>query len=135
VADAFADFALPPAAAAPAPGAVDIRKIAAARPRPAEPPKPVKPAHPSRIWVQVGIGRDTSALGFTWRGLVKDKPDLFRARDAYISDWGRTNRLLTGPFATEAAAAAFLAKLKKGGIDAFVWTSPAGQVVDDLPAR
>ena len=116
----------------PAPGAVDIRKIAPARPKPAEPPKPV---HPSRIWVQVGTGRSTSALGFTWRGLVKDDPDLFRSKDALVSDWGRTNRLLTGPFATEAAASSFLAKLKKAGVDAFVWTSPTGQVVDDLPSR
>ncbi len=132
VSDAFADFTLPQGPAAPAPGAVDIRKIAPARTKPPEPPKP---AHPSRIWVQVGTGRSTSALGFTWRGLVKDDPELFRSKGAAISDWGRTNRLLTGPFATVAAANAYLAKLKKAGLDAFVWTSPAGQVIDDLPAR
>jgi hypothetical protein len=132
VADAFADLALPAAPAAPAPGAVDIRKIAPARPKPVEPPKP---SHPSRIWVQVGVGRDKSALGFTWRGLVKDEPELMRSKSPAISDWGRTNRLLTGPFATEAAAGAFLAKLKKAGLDAFVWTSPAGQVVDELTSR
>lgn len=130
--DAFADFTLPSGSAAPAPGAVDIRKIAPARPKPVEPPKPV---HPSRIWVQVGTGRNTSAMGFTWRGLVKDEPDLFRGKEPAISDWGRTSRLLTGPFATEAAANAWLAKAKKAGLDAFVWTSPAGQVVDDLPSR
>lgn len=132
VSDAFADFTLPSGSAAPAPGAVDIRKIAPARPKPVEPPKPV---HPSRIWVQVGTGRNTSAMGFTWRGLVKDEPDLFRGKEPAISDWGRTSRLLTGPFATEAAANAWLAKAKKAGLDAFVWTSPAGQVVDDLPSR
>lgn len=132
VADAFADFTLPQGSAAPAPGAVDIRKIAPARVKPAEPPKP---AHPSRIWVQVGIGRNPAAMGFTWRGLVKDEPELFRGKEPSISDWGRTNRLLTGPFATEAAAGAWLAKAKKAGVDAFLWTSPAGQVVDDLPAR
>ncbi len=132
VADAFGDLALPSGPAAPAPGAVDIRKIAPARPKPPEPPKP---AHPSRIWVQVGTGRDKAALGYTWRGLVKDEPALMRGKSPAISDWGRTNRLLTGPFATEAAADAFLAKLKKAGLDAFMWTSPAGQVVDELAVR
>jgi len=106
-----------------------VRKIVAPRPKPPEPPKPV---HPSRIWVQVGTGRNVQALGFTWRGLVKDNPELFKGKSASVSDWGRTNRLLTGPFATEAAADTFLGKLKKKDVDAFLWTSPAGQVVDDL---
>jgi len=132
VADAFSDFSAPSGSVAPAPGAVDVRKIAAAKPKPVEPPKPV---HPSRIWVQVGTGRDTRALGFTWRGLVKDNAEVFRGKSAWISDWGRTNRLLTGPFPTEAAAEAFLARLKKKDLDAFLWTSPAGQVVDDLPGK
>jgi hypothetical protein len=133
VADAFADLAVATGPAVPAPGAVDVRKIAAAKPKPPEAPKPPpKPVHPSRIWVQVGTGRNVSALGFTWRGLVKDNPELFKGKSASVSDWGRTNRLLTGPFATGSAAEAFLAKLKKKDVDAFLWTSPAGQVVDDL---
>lgn len=137
LADAFADLAVvPKAPAAPAPGAVDVRKLAEARARAEAAARiPPKPAHPSRIWVQVGTGRDTGALGFTWRGLIKDSPALFKGQSASISDWGRTNRLLAGPFSTEAAAEAFLAKARKAGLDAFVWTSPAGQVVDALPSR
>lgn len=136
VADAFADLAVEKGAVTPAPGAVDVRKIAAAKPKPPEPPKtPPKPAHPSRIWIQVGTGRDIKALGFTWRALVKDNPELFRGKSAWTSDWGRTNRLLAGPFPTEAAAETFLARLKKNGLDAFLWLSPAGQVVDDLPGK
>ena len=135
VSDAFADLSLPSTPAAPAPGAVDIRKIAAAKAKAEAAKVPPKPAHPSRIWVQVGTGRDIKALGFTWRGLAKDNPELFRTRESYLSDWGRTNRLLTGPFPSESAAQAFLAKLKKNDIDAFIWTSPAGQVVDELDAK
>jgi hypothetical protein len=130
VADAFGDLKVTSTSVAPAPGAVDVRKIAAPKPKPVEPPKPV---HPSRIWVQVGTGRDVRALAFTWRGLAKDNPELFRGKSAWTSDWGRTNRLLAGPFPSEAASKAFLAKAKKAGLDAFEWTSPAGQVVDDLP--
>ena len=136
LADAFSDLAvLPKAPAAPAPGAVDVRRLAEARARAEAAKVPPKPAHPSRIWVQVGTGRDVGALGFTWRGLAKDNPALFKAQSPSVSDWGRTNRLLAGPFATEAAAEAFLAKAKKADVDAFLWTSPAGQVVDALPSR
>jgi len=136
LADAFADLsAVPKASAAPAPGAVDVRKLAEARARAEAAKTPPKPAHPSRIWVQVGTGRDTGALGFTWRGLVKDNSALFKGQSPSISDWGRTNRLLAGPFASEAAAESFLAKARKADLDAFVWTSPAGQVVDALPSR
>jgi len=67
-----------------------------------------------------------------WKSLVKDVPELLRGKSASTTDWGKTNRLLTGPFETESAAKALLAKLKKQKIDAFVWTSPAGQVVDPL---
>ena len=113
---------------------MDIRRITPARdPAAAAKAKPAPPAHPSRIWVQIGVGRNTDAMGYDWRRLSRGTPDLFRGRHPFTSDWGRTNRLLTGPFATEAAADAFVAKLKKGKVDdAFVWTSPAGQVVDQL---
>ena len=133
-ADAFGDLGAPAASKNPAPGAVDVRKLAAAKPATKADP-PTKPAHPSRIWIQVGTGRDKASLGFTWRGLVKDDPELFKGRSPAIADWGKTNRLLTGPFETEAAANAFFAKLRKAKVDGFVWTSPAGQVVDPLSAR
>lgn len=83
--------------------------------------------------MQVGVGRDTDRLAYDWRRLLKDDPELFKARKAWVADWGRTNRLLVGPFETEKAADAFNEKLHKadrGGT--FVWTSPAGQVVDGL---
>ncbi|MEY4160899.1 MAG: hypothetical protein RLZZ136_1520 [Pseudomonadota bacterium] len=131
-ADAFGDLAPPQPAALPASGAVDLRKIAPTRPKPSVPPKPV---YPSRIWVEVGVGRNKAALGFTWRGLVKDNPELLRGKTASVTEWGRTNRLLTGPFASESAAEGFVTKLKRAGLDAFLWTSPAGQVVDPLGGK
>ena len=63
----------------------------------------------------------------------RDNTALFRSRKPYVASWGQTNRLLTGPFATEAAANEFIGKLRKADVDgAFLWTSPAGQVVDEL---
>ena len=96
--------------------------------------KPKGPSHPSRIWVQVATGKNKKALAFDWRRFLKDEPEAFRGRKGYTSAWGATNRLLTGPFDTEAEAKAFMARLRKAGVDgSFLWTSPAGQVVDALP--
>lgn len=145
----FAELGKPTLQASPAAGAVDIRKIAPARPEPkldpkvevkaqdkAKPKKPVPPAHPSRIWVQVGVGRDKDAIAFDWRRYAKQAPALFKSRQAYISEMGRTNRILAGPFETQKAANEFVTALKKAGFDsALPWTSPAGQVVDELSVK
>lgn len=93
-------------------------------------------SHPSRIWVQVGVGRDKAAIGYDWRKFVKGDPALFKGRQPYVSDMGRTNRILAGPFETQRAASDLLTKLKKADFaGAFVWTSSAGQVVDPLAAK
>ena len=136
LAEAFADLGRPVADAAPAPGAVDVRRITPVRPKPKEAAKPPPPSHPSRIWVQVATGRDRGALAFDWRRMSRQAEAAFRGKSAHVSDWGRTNRLLTGPFPSEAAANQFIAQLRRADIDgSFVWTSPAGQVVDALPTR
>jgi SPOR domain len=146
--DVFADFTAPSREIEPQAGAVDVRRL---RPT-AEPAKdqaakgkdkdakakdkdakPVVPSHPSRIWVQIATGRDKSALGFDWRKLVREDPAVFKGQKPSVTAWGQANRLLAGPFATAKEANAFLAQLKKAGVNgAFVWSSPAGQVVDAL---
>lgn len=136
VADAFGDFGGQAPEAAPTPGAVDIRKITPARPKPKEEAKPAKPAppsHPSRIWVQLATGRNKDALGFDWRKMTREAPEQFRGKKPNVSASGQSNRLLAGPFPSEAAATTFITQLRRAKIDgAFVWTSPAGQVVDTL---
>ncbi|MGH6786332.1 MAG: SPOR domain-containing protein, partial [Novosphingobium sp.] len=142
--DAFADLGRPDAAATVAAGAVDVRRVTPVRPAPATATAaakpaakaPAKPAHPSRIWVQVATGRDKAALGFDWRRLVREDAAVFRGKSPHVSAWGQTNRLLTGPFETQAAANAFIAQLRRADVDgAFLWTSPAGQVVDALSVK
>lgn len=151
--DAFSDFLRPTIDVAPASGAVDVRRLAPSRQadetRPtqgrkatatpaaaAKPVKPPPPSHPSRIWVQVATGRNKSALAFDWRRMLRESAQALRGKQGFISAWGQTNRLLTGPFPTEAAANTFIAQARRGGVDgAFVWTSPAGQVVDPLAAK
>jgi hypothetical protein len=140
LADAFRDLGAPSTGAAPvAAGAVDVRRIAAARPKP-DPtkvaPKPAPPSHPSRIWVQLGIGRDKGALTTDWKRMSGKNAALFKGRKAYVSDMGQTNRMLVGPFDSTAQANKFVADLRGAGIGGcYVWTSPAGQVVDTLATR
>ena len=148
LADAFSDFLAPPKVdVAPVPGAVDVRRLAPSREATetratqgksaaAKATKPPPPSHPSRIWVQVATGRAKSALAFDWRRLTRENAQALRGKQGHVSAWGQTNRLLTGPFPTEAAANTFLAQLRRAGVDgAFLWTSPAGQVVDAFAAK
>lgn len=110
-------------------------KLAAKEAREAKAAKeaPPPPQHPSRIWVQVAAGRDNERILYDWRKLQRNEAELFKGQRPSVSDWGRTNRVLVGPFETEAAAKAFNEKAHKAGhADSFVWISPAGQVVDSL---
>lgn len=142
--DVFADLAPPSREIEPAAGAVDLRKIAAARAKAEEldaktgkakePAKSPAASQPSRIWIQLAASRDKPGLAGDFRRFGRNDPELFKGRKGFTSAWGQATRLLTGPFPTEKAATTLLAQLKKAGItDAFVWTSPAGQVVDPLP--
>lgn len=133
LAEVFSEFARPTISTTPAPGSVDVRRIAPTRPAAPKEVKPAVPAQPSRIWVQVATGRDKRALAFDWRKMSREHAALFRSRKPYVADWGQTNRLLAGPFESEAVAGEFINKLRKAEVaGAFLWTSPAGQVVDDL---
>lgn len=90
--------------------------------------------NPSRNWVQVGTGQSIPALGFTMRGLRK-KYDALGSKDAFTAPWGRTNRLIVGPFPSFAKAKDFEATLKKGGADVFAWQSEAGEEVAPMGGK
>jgi hypothetical protein len=147
LADAFAEFTTKDApAAGPRSDAVDITKIQPTRPaakaevkapakaeaKPAAKAKPKPPAYPSRVWVQVGTGRNVKALAFTWKRLQKDGGALLAKHDAYSAKWGATRRLVTGPYKSEDAAQDAIKALKKKGIDAFEFTSDDGEEVTPL---
>lgn len=91
-------------------------------------------ANPSRNWLQVGTGASKGALAFTMKGLRK-KYDTLEPQDAWVAGWGRTNRLLVGPFASFTRAKALEDKLKSAGADVFAWKSDAGEVVERLSAK
>lgn len=91
-------------------------------------------ANPSRNWLQVGVGQSKGALGFTMKGLRK-KHALLSHQDGWSASWGRTNRLLVGPFASFTRAKQLETDLKKDGADVFAWKSDAGEVVEKLPGE
>lgn len=90
--------------------------------------------HPSRIWVQVLTGSNRQAMGKEWQRLVSSSAAL-RGRKPSITQWRSNYRLLTGPFASDAEALAFVERLRKDSVGSFEWTSPAGQAVDGLSAK
>ncbi len=82
--------------------------------------------------MQVATGKDVKALAFDWRRFARKAPDLLGKRDAFTAKWGVSRRLLTGPVDSAKAANKLVADLEAAGIDAFAFTSEAGEDVDPL---
>ncbi len=135
VADAFADLssaALPDARVSG--DAVDLSRITVKReaPPPPEKPKPkepVKPVHPSRVWVQVATGKNAKALGFDWRRISRGGGDTLAKLKPHTTRWGEAHRLLAGPVDTREKAQALVRELKGKGIDSFLYVSPEGEEI------
>lgn len=118
---------------------VDLASIEPAKPQPkAEPepppaPKNQKPKHPKRYWVQIATGADLSALKFDYRRFSRKNADLFKAVEGWTSPWGKTRRLVVGPFDDFKTAKTFEARYRKDGGDGFAWASADGVEVNKLP--
>ena len=90
--------------------------------------------HPARFWVQIATG-NADALGFDYRKLSKTYAALLKSRNAFTAKWGRTDRLLVGPFANQKAAKKWESDYKKAGGVAFIWKSEIGEVVNPLKTK
>jgi Flp pilus assembly protein TadD len=113
--------------------AVDASKAAKIDPKAAAKAK-LEAANPARIWVQIATG-EASGLGFDYRKLTKNNPVLFKAQKPWTSPWGKTARLLVGPFADVKAAKKWEGDFKKAGGDAFMWKSEIGVPVNALKVK
>ena len=91
-----------------------------------------KKASPARIWVQVATGANARALATDYGKFAKKSPDVFKGKSAATAEWGKTRRLLVGPFKDRKAAQDWLASHKKAGGDGFLFNSEAGQAVDPV---
>ncbi|MHA6722324.1 SPOR domain-containing protein [Sphingomonas sp. RS2018] len=96
-------------------------------------PDPVK-AEPERWWVQVAGGANENDLGKAWKA-VSAKSDALKGKAAYVTPSRATNRVLSGPFKTQAEAMALVNRLRKDGVSSFAWQSEGGQKVAKLPAK
>ncbi len=154
LAEAFADLGeVPLVRGTPAPDAVDVARLAAARKaeeararREAEArakmkndadakaakamaEKAAKDAEPARRWVQVGVGRNVDAFRFDWRKLAKQAGGALDGKGPWAAKYGATNRMLAGPYPSEALARAALKRLREKDIDALPYTSAQGEKV------
>ncbi|MEH3101452.1 SPOR domain-containing protein [Sphingomonas adhaesiva] len=91
-------------------------------------------AEPARIWVQVAGGANEGDLLKAWKA-VQGKTPALEGKRAYSTPLRATNRVVTGPFKTEAEARAFVNTLTKQGLSAFSFTSAAGQKMTRLDAK
>jgi len=91
-----------------------------------------KKASPARIWVQVATGANAKALATDFGKFAKKSPAVFKGRSGATTEWGKTRRLLVGPFKDRKAAQDWLADYKKAGGDGFLFNSEAGQSVDPV---
>ena len=119
---------------------VDLDEIEPAKPEPKivakpvvkAPVKPKEPEHPKRYWVQIATGSDINALKFDARRMTKQYGDLFKKNKIWTSPWGKTRRLVIGPFDDFKDAKAFEADFRKSGGDGFAWASADGVEVNEI---
>ncbi len=157
IAEAFADLAPAPVVSGPPPaGAVDVAKLAEARKladakaareaastakakkdadakaAKVRAEKAAKAAEPARVWVQVGVGRNTGAFAFDWKKLAKQAAGALDGKGPWAVKYGATNRMLAGPFPSEAAAKDAIKRLKEKDIDALPFSSSEGERVTKI---
>lgn len=90
-------------------------------------------ANPSRVWVQVSGGANVRDLPKAWAS-VRDRAPALKGKAAWSTPLRFTNRVLTGPFASQAEAQNFVNLLAKSGVSGFVFTSDKGQPVSRVAA-
>ncbi|WP_121884731.1 tetratricopeptide repeat protein [Sphingomonas sp. PP-F2F-G114-C0414] len=97
--------------------------------------KRIARANPERVWVQVSTGATEGDLPKAWKKAKAKAPTVFGARGGWTAPWKATNRVLAGPFKTDAEARTFVNQLAKEGVSTFTFTSDPGEIITKLPAK
>ncbi|WP_375422260.1 SPOR domain-containing protein [uncultured Sphingomonas sp.] len=108
---------------------------AAAEAKEAAAAKKAARANPPRIWVQVAGGANEGDLAKAWSSVKAKAPAVFAGKQAWTTPLRATNRVLAGPFKTDAEARGFVNQLGKKGVSAFTFESDQGQAVTRLPGK
>jgi hypothetical protein len=96
--------------------------------------KTAAPESPARIWVQIATGAETGFSGDI-RNFRRKYPELAKGRESWSSPWGKSSRLLIGPFAEIKDAKKWEADFRKAGGNGFVWRSEKGTEVKPLKSK
>jgi Flp pilus assembly protein TadD len=94
-----------------------------------------QPVSVPRIYVQIATGADAAGLTYDYRRMAKKTPALFASQNGWTSPWGKTRRLLVGPFADQKSAKKWEADFRKIGGNGFVWQSDKNAVVEKLKGK
>ena len=97
--------------------------------------KRIARANPERVWVQVSTGATEGDLPKAWKKAKAKAPTVFGSRGGWTAPWKATNRVLAGPFKTDAEARTFVNQLAKEGVPTFTFTSDPGEIITKLPAK
>ncbi len=97
--------------------------------------KRIARANPARTWVQVSTGATEGDLPKAWKKVKTKAPTVFGARGGWTAPWKATNRVLAGPFKTDAEARTFVNQLAKEGVSTFTFTSEPGEIITKLPSK
>ena len=124
---------------------VDLKKIKTTAPAPKVDTVAVKAdaaakaakqtASAPRLYVQIATGADAAGLTYDYRRMAKKTPGLFANQNGWTSAWGKTRRLLVGPFTDQKSAKKWEADFRKSGGNGFVWQSDKNAVVEKLKGK
>lgn len=91
--------------------------------------------NPPRVWVQVATGANESGLGITWKRLREKAPDAFKGMSASYVPFKATNRVLVGPFKSNAEARTLVNAMSKAGLSGNTFASEAGQEILKIASK
>ncbi len=91
--------------------------------------------NPARLWVQVATGSNDAGLPLTWKRLRDQAPDALKGLSASSASYRATNRLLVGPFKSQAEAKKVVNALSRAGVSTFIFNSEAGQEIAKVASR
>ncbi|NUT00226.1 MAG: tetratricopeptide repeat protein [Sphingomonas sp.] len=88
-----------------------------------------------KLWIQLASGPNAAALPEQFSRMKKRNNNLFEGVGGYVFEEPGRARLLIGPFRNNDEANIFAEDLASVHIDAFTWTSQAGQTIRKLPSE
>ncbi|WP_133364860.1 hypothetical protein [Qipengyuania sediminis] len=107
----------------------ELAKVEKAKADKAKAEAATKAAEPARKWLQLGVGRNAAAFAFDWKRLARQAGGALDGKGPWAAKYGASNRMLAGPYQSDTAVKAAIARLKAKDIEALPFESAAGEKV------